>query len=483
MFNPGRVSGSRVARTVDRETFPILVLLAYAAAVVGTIGTWFGSDSWLMLVAGREIAEHGIPHHDGLTAWTIGRVWVDQQWLAHIGGYGLYELAGPAALVLVNAAAAVGGLALAVVGARRGGASARSAAFVALVCAPALIPFAVIRPQTLSYPLFVGLFLLLESSSAPTRMTLLCLPLLVLWANLHGSALLGVGLVSLWAVVGASSRGGRLGLSRVWEHYAGLAAASWLCLLATPYTLSVVGYYRRIVFNPAFGDVVTEWMRPSFPFSTPFFLLAVVAAALVVTPRPRYSPFARAALALTVLAGFMAVRYTPWLPLLVAVLAPAALDALRRPRAAERHVRINLALVAVGLVAVTVFVVLQASKPASLYERTLRPAARRAATEAAERNEGLVLASPQAADWLLWHNPGLRGRIAFDVRFELLTADELRRLGAFFSHSDPAWRNAAACCSVFVLHTDPAVIDGLRRDLRVVYSDDTTTVLVRRSPE
>ena len=47
-------------------------------------------DSWLALVDGRLIAQHGLPHTDTLTVWTLGRHWIDQQWASHLV---LYEAA------------------------------------------------------------------------------------------------------------------------------------------------------------------------------------------------------------------------------------------------------------------------------------------------------------------------------------------------------------------------------------------------------
>ena len=474
---PRRARLSRAVQLVDRETFVVVVLAGYAIVLLAAVTAPLVSDSWLMLVAGREIAHHGLPDHDSLTVWAAGREWIDQQWLAHLFGYGVQRVAGAAGLVVVSTVAAVGALGLALAGARRLGASARSSALVALLCAPALLPFTSMRPQTLAYPLFVGLFLLLQTSALPTRRTLWCLSILVVWANVHGSALLGAGLVTLWAATRAVWSG-RFTLSPAWARYAGLAAASWLCLLATPYTISIVGYYRRILFSPAFGDVVTEWMRPTFPRALPFFVLAGLAALLVVTPRPRYSPFERLSLALVGFAGLTALRHTAWLPLLFAALAPRALDALRPPRSAERHVPINLTLVAGAAAAVAVFAVLALLKPDSTYEQPLREQVV-GVVAGAERAGGVVFADSASADWLLWHDPALGGRIAFDIRFELLTEAELRRLGGFWDRSDPDWRRAAECCSVLVLRTKDRVTRILRRELHVAYSDDSTTVLVR----
>jgi hypothetical protein len=54
-------------------------LLLVIAASAGMVG-----DSWLALVAGREIAKHGLPAHDTLAVVTLGRRWVDQQWLGQL---------------------------------------------------------------------------------------------------------------------------------------------------------------------------------------------------------------------------------------------------------------------------------------------------------------------------------------------------------------------------------------------------------------
>jgi hypothetical protein len=40
-------------------------------------------------VSGREVAQHGLPHHDSLTLWTLGARWIDQQWLGQLFYYGL----------------------------------------------------------------------------------------------------------------------------------------------------------------------------------------------------------------------------------------------------------------------------------------------------------------------------------------------------------------------------------------------------------
>jgi hypothetical protein len=48
------------------------------------------------------------------------------------------------------------------------------------------------------------------------------------------------------------------------------------------------------------------------------------------------------------------------------------------------------------------------------------------------------------ADWLLWERPELAGRVAYDVRFELLTRAQLARVVALERGGRPGFRREAA---------------------------------------
>ena len=61
----------------------------YACAVFVGSTQEFEQDSWLSLSGGRDIARHGLPWHDRLTALTHGAHWVDQQWLGKLFLYGV----------------------------------------------------------------------------------------------------------------------------------------------------------------------------------------------------------------------------------------------------------------------------------------------------------------------------------------------------------------------------------------------------------
>src|SRR5439155_25681604 len=78
---PARVG--RLRRVLEEDCFVVLALsFTLAAVVVAAPASMIAPDTWLALVDGRLIAQHGLPHTDHLTVWTAGVRWVDQQWLA-----------------------------------------------------------------------------------------------------------------------------------------------------------------------------------------------------------------------------------------------------------------------------------------------------------------------------------------------------------------------------------------------------------------
>ena len=53
-----------------------------------------------------------------------------------------------------------------------------------------------------------------------------------------------------------------------------------------------------------------------------------------------------------------------------------------------------------------------------------------------------VVSDAGYSDWLLWQHPELRGRIAFDVRFELLGDGGLKEMAHLEQAAGPGWNRA-----------------------------------------
>jgi hypothetical protein len=428
-----RARAAAVADWLGREAFLVVLFAIYVVGLTWSLPSHLASDTWMTFAFGREIVHHGLPHHDALTVWAHGRTWVDQQWLGQLIFYGAYALAGIRGAIAVQTMCLTAAMALAIVAARRHGGSTRSVTWITL---GSFLVVAwgswTLRVQSLVFPLFVALlWLLAEDSRRPSRRVLLALPIVALWANVHGTAFLASALVALRGLSMLLERDRplreRLPLATV------LAAAPAL-LLASPYGFSLVGYYHKLLLNPAFSRYVTEWAPTKLGIATaPFYLLALLGAWLAGRSRSRLTLFEQSALLVTLVLGLLAIRSVVWFMLAALILLPAALDGVLsshwdNPR--YRHLNKLLALPAPLICA---WIVAGAfSHPSSWYTRDFPPAASDTVARIAAQNPGLrIFANERYADWLLLDHPELRGRIAFDARFELLTAKQLKRIVEF----------------------------------------------------
>ena len=187
-------------RRLESSPFPILLVSLVGIVLLTVFGpSLVVGDTWLTLMAGREVVENGLPRTETLTVLGQGATWTDQQWLAQVVFYGAHELAGMRAVVVLDVLLVVLALGLTAAAARSGGASSRSTFLVGLLAVLAGPWGWTIRAQTAALPLFAGVLWLLVDAArrGVRRRTLLVLPALVLWANLHGSVVLGAILTML----------------------------------------------------------------------------------------------------------------------------------------------------------------------------------------------------------------------------------------------------------------------------------------------
>jgi hypothetical protein len=476
-----RALAARIGLGLEENGTLVLVVGAFASVLITHLRGALASDGWMALLSGRVVAQHGLPSNDTLMIWAHGRRWVDQQWLAQLVLYELERLGGLPLVLLVHVALVCGALAGASVLARRQGGSARSATWVALPVLLAFWPEAgIMRPQSFAYPLFVAvLWLLLDESRRSSRRVYLVLPLLVLWANLHGSVLIGSGLVSGYALVqlaGSASKRPRT----VEPRSVVLLFTPWLCALASPYATSLPHYYRTI-FSSGFGRYVTEWAPTTLKLqNAPVYLLALAGFWLLGRASARTSAFEKLVFVALTLLAFDAVRNAPWLALMSLVVLPRLIDELRAPAVEPR--RLNRLLALVMLVGVAVATVGVAFEPNSWFTQQYPVAASEAAARAAG-TQGRVFANETYADWLVFEHPQLAGRIAYDSRFELLRSRQLRSV-TNFRNLVAGWRSTVRGYSVLVLDKiqDGRPIKALlrAREARVVLRRGPVVVLQRR---
>ena len=427
-----------------------LTALAALSMVVSLLySRYLFADSYYDLYAGRYILRHGIPHRNVVTVAAHGARWVDQQWLAHVVYYGAWALGGyPALAVLCALLLTSGFTVLGLVMLSRGVPPTRMFLWTsaAIIVYLGNIP---IRAQSFAYPLFALTLWFVVTDGAAARLrarTWLAVPVLVIWANTHGSVLIGAGIVMLYAVCRAVMAPGRTGY-RAALAYVGLGTAAAGSVICTPYGTGVIYYYKAVnSVTPALGRYVTEWERPDplYLVSMGFFaLLAAVVIALVVAWRRGTRPdplLAAIALGLLGLA-LTAIRNQTFFGFAGSLLAADTLarsTAGRAPVLGRAFTRATAgALAAAALIGIGLI----AAEPGSKFESLVPVRAIGAAAALAASHPGSrVLADEWSSPPLLWLHPGMFGRVGFDARLEQYSVAQLNAYARFLSARAPGWQ-------------------------------------------
>jgi hypothetical protein len=452
-----RIAGSVWSWSLDHALlFPIVAI--FLGTIIASLPRELVSDSWFAIFGGHEIVHHGLPGPDNIAIWTHGRDWVDQQWLGQLIFYGLYAAGGVKLALLAHAAAVGSAFFLAIAFARWRGGSIRAICWIALPAIFLLVWGAwAARAQSLAFVLFVAVVWLLTADARdPSRRIYLTFPILLLWANIHGSAATGALLVTLAGLTYAFQQ--RKRPRRRWVRRATvLTVAPLLCLFASPYALSLPDYYHHVLLHPGFRDFIVEW-RPTAPNlqTAPFYLLAFLAVWLIGKRSDRLLPFEQVLFAATILMGLQTMRMVVWFAFVALMLLPTSLDGvIRANTSAARFQLLNRALIWVSVAGVLTTLVAVSVRHDSWLARYY-PAQALAAVQQAERAApgAQVFANEQYSDWLLLKRPELRGRIAFDIRFELVSKQQLLQL-VNARRQVEGWQATVAPYGIFVLKKGP----------------------------
>jgi hypothetical protein len=472
--------GSGALAFLEQNGTLVMLFSVAVYLVVANLPNGVQADSWMVLLAGRDIVAHGLPSHDTWTVWAHGRQWIDQQWLAQVTFYGVQRLGGYRLVMLFHAALVLGTFGAACGIARRRGAAGLSVTWIGVLGLLTYYPAAAImRSQSFAYGLFVAvLALLISDSRARSRRVFFVLPLLVVWANFHGSVVVGAALASIYGFLTLLEA--RRAPHDGWARGLLLFVVPWGCVLASPYATTLPSYYRTILFDNHFSRYITEWSPTAWgPATIPVYVLVVAGVWLLGRARGGATRFEVIAFLFTSLLAFQALRNMAWLGLTGVLVLPALLDIVRTPPAEPR--RVNRILAPAALVGALVIVVATVGKSDSWFVNRYPTAAANAAASAAGPN-GRIFANEAYADWLVWSHPQLAGRLAFDARFELLNTHQLDLVQRFRTRIGD-WRVAAKGYDVLVLSKADEkheITAFLRSHQARKVADDRGIVVLRR---
>ncbi|HYW63156.1 MAG TPA: hypothetical protein VE865_08185 [Bradyrhizobium sp.] len=245
-------------------------LALWVGAAVYAVFVWAGNhllidpDTMWQITVGEWIVDHGaVPTADVYSFTMRGQPWISTQWLAQVAYALAYALAGWTGPVVLAS------LCIAITFALFTGFLARhfndSTTLVFVAAALALtVPHLLARPHVLALPVMLawvgGLVLAADRGGTPPFRLL---PLIALWANLHGGFVLGLALIAPFAVdaVLNADSARRKPLAWRWAAFA-LVALGASCI--TPYGWNSLLASRKILALGEALPLIMEWRPADF---------------------------------------------------------------------------------------------------------------------------------------------------------------------------------------------------------------------------
>jgi len=254
----------------------------YALMLAGSGALLGDSDTYWQIAVGQWIVDHhAMPRVDVYSFTKAGETWTSSSWLSQVLYATSYNLAGWTGPVVLAATciAATFALLVQILGRRIPAAYAVAIAIAALSLS---MGHFLARPHVLVLPILLawanGLMSASERGQAPSPWLL---PLMGLWANLHGGFLFGLVLVGAFALdaLWNAERAQQRSVALRWAAF-GIGALIACC--ATPYGWGSILAARKILDLGELLHLIYEWMPANFSKLSVFELtiLMLIAGAL-----------------------------------------------------------------------------------------------------------------------------------------------------------------------------------------------------------
>lgn len=458
-------------------------------------------DYFWHLKAGEYIAAHlALPSGDPFSYTFQGKPWALHEWLFEAGLYGVFALLGTTGIKLLTAL--LGGLSTYIV--YRAANRLLGASTLALALAIAYLTVQaggfVPRPQLVTYVLFATLVHLLITFKyfAEDRRLWAIPPLMVLWVNAHGGYIIGIALLALFCAcewllhwIGHTDAGYRRRLVKLSLIAAGGALATAL----NPDGIGAWLFPLRVMNMDFANSVIAEWQSPNFrDLDGKLFLVLAFGFFLANIYRRTKPDLTEMALPVFFLfAGFVSVRHTP---LAMLILVPFVAVALRDSPVQRFYSRVTgsgkqlgnaeyvLNWVLLCVVGMT-FYLLNPTQQANAQARlnALMPVK---AVEFVKSHaiSGRMLNEYAQGGYLIYHLYPQQ-QVFIDGRADIYGAEFLQEF-IKIRHGVPGWDKAFDKYAIdyLVVRRDAPIRERLlsRGDFKMVYDDETSSVLVRKLP-
>ncbi len=229
-------------------------------------------DTYSHIATGEWILRHGaVPGTDPFSHTFLGAPWVAHEWLSELAMAVAFRLGGwSGVLILYGGAAALAAGLLARHLARW--LDPLPAAIALLLAASCIAPSLLARPHILALPILefwtAGLLIARERGRVPW----LILPLMLVWANLHGSFMFGLVLACPFALEATLAAGKKW--RRAASHWALFLAGALTLASVTPQGWHGLAFPVQLLGMKQLGSI-GEWRAPDFQTLQPIELALI----------------------------------------------------------------------------------------------------------------------------------------------------------------------------------------------------------------
>lgn len=480
----------KITAVIEAAWQPAVLGLVLLAAVLNAVGMNVADlDLWGYLAFGRLFWEsRAFPYHDVFSYLPTLNLWVYHEWLTGVLFYPIYLHWGAAGLQLLKLCLCLLTVLFLYLTARCRGADPFSSAIVLWVIMRGLSQgYGSVRAQVFTLAFFALTVFLLENARLKGRWRGLWLlvPLQVLWCNLHGGFLAGLGMTGLYAVGEALQR------RRFWP-YAGILVLSTLATLINPYGLEYWVYLLRAVAMPR--PEIIEWtsvyelLRTGRLMDNCFYILGVVIAVGSLWWWTRWREItAGLALAVTFCLGLQHIRHSVFFLMLLGAYIPKVVSffsAARRTGRLERNILVVMFVLIVLVNGYNFYSqgplklgVPSLPAPGQLYHYPL------GAVDFIQRHRlsGKLLCNFNWGEYLLWIlHP--QCKVALDGRYETVYPDDLCRQFFDFIRGRGHWERFLDKYPPDMILIDvrsPVYYKLQRSPWRQVYADTGSALFIR----
>jgi hypothetical protein len=492
-----------------------LICLVCGVVVLGFARTTADPDLWGHLRFGLDLLDTGrIIRPDPYSFLTAGVTWVNHEWLAEAALAVAWRLAGSLGIILLKLSITLATVAVLYTSLLRRGLTVFGASTVLLINIQMMVPWlGAARPQMFTYLCFaITLAVIVDAEYAmrpgepdPTsppsrhgRVLWLLTPVFILWANLHGGFLAGIGIVGLWGLArvvqilaGHGLRAREVWVREIRSIWVPVAVAV-LGTLATPYAGELWLFMHTALTSRL---EIVEWNPIEMTSIEGLAHLVVLAPAVCgwFWSRLEKRPALLFLFFIVVLLPFVARRHTPLFAIgLILLAGPHEADAVARlfeRRTAARPTRPanpRVMRVFAGMfVAIAVVCVIASGRffQRILVDREDYP------IEAVEllRASGVrgnLATNFNWGEYVLWHlGPGVK--VSIDGRRETVYSDAFYAENQRFAWGDGKWdalieRPGVDVALVPTQHWPVSNLLRLKPGWTSLYEDDRSAIFVRR---